>query len=57
MAQANRAMTVRTQRSEGDADSKLDAIIKKLDERTETIEKLDKKVEELRHEIDQLRKK
>ena len=56
-AQANRAMTVRTQRSEGDADSKLDAIIKKLDERTETIEKLDKKVEGLRHEIDQLRKK
>ena len=40
-----------------DADSKLDAIIKKLDERTEVIEKLDKKVEELRKEIDQLRNK
>jgi hypothetical protein len=56
-AQANRAMTVRTHHSEGDADAKLDAIIKKLDDRSETIEKLDKKVEELRKEIDQLRKK
>jgi PDZ domain-containing protein len=55
---ANRAMTVRTHRvADGDADSKLDAIIKKLDERSETVEKLDKKVEELRKEIDQLRGK
>ena len=56
-AQGNRVTTVRASRSEGDADSKLDAIIKKLDERSETIEMLDKKVEGLRKEVEQLRSK
>jgi len=56
-AQANRTFAIRSPRAEGDADSKLDAIIKKLDERSESIEKLDKKVEDLRKELDQLRTK
>ena len=47
---------LRFERSDG-GDDKLDAILKKLDERTSALDKLDQKVEQLRKEVEDLRGK
>jgi len=53
-----RTFSYRLERSDSGADSKLDAIIKKLDQmETGTLDKLDKEVKQLRKEIDDLRTK
>ena len=52
-----RGFTFRTDHADAETDSKLDSILKKLDERSGAIDKLDKKVEDLRKEIDELKGK
>ena len=57
-AQAARALSLRTERSDDGGDSKLDAILKKLENiESGTLEKLEKDVQQMRKEIDELRKK
>jgi membrane-associated protease RseP (regulator of RpoE activity) len=56
--QATRAFSFRAERGDDEGDSKLDAILKKLDKlESGTLEKLDKEVKRLREELDELRTK